>query len=120
MSDDSRLSLHLSTPKALGGTDGPGTNPEQLFAASYSACFIGALKVASMADKISLPDDLAVDAEVGIGPIPDDAYGFCVKLTVRSPNIDRSVLEGLVRKADHICPFSNAVRGNVEVQINVG
>lgn len=118
-SDDGRLNLNLSTPKALGGNDGPGTNPEQLFAAGYSACFIGALKVVAMAEKIKLPDDIAVDAEVGIGPI-SGGYSINVKLKVRAPSIERSELERIVEKAHQVCPYSNATRGNIEVELGVG
>jgi len=118
-SADGRLNLVLSTPKGLGGNDGPGTNPEQLFAVGYSACFIGALKVAAMGEKIKLPDDIAVDAEVGIGPIAGGAFGVSAKLTIRAPGIERSVLERVVTRAHHICPYSNATRGNIEVDIIV-
>lgn len=117
-SDDGRLSVTLSTPKALGGNDGQGTNPEQLFAAGYSACFIGALKVVAMGEKIKLPDDLQIAAEVGIGPITG-GFGISAKLTVSAPGIDRKVLEGLVEKAHQVCPYSNATRGNIEVQLGV-
>ena len=115
-SDDGRLALTLSTPKALGGNDGQGTNPEQLFAAGYSACFIGAMKVAAMNEKVKLPDDLAVDAEVGIGPITG-GYNVNAKLTVRAPSLEKSVLENLVHKAHEICPYSNATRGNIHVEL---
>lgn len=118
-SDDNRLNLSLSTPKALGGNDGTGTNPEQLFAAGYSACFIGALKVVAMGEKIKLPDNVAVDAEVGIGPITG-GYSVKAKLTVRAPGIERSVLESIVHKAHQVCPYSNATRGNIEVELGVG
>ena len=117
-SDDGRLSLNLSTPKALGGNDGQGTNPEQLFAAGYSACFIGALKVVAMGEKVKLPDDLTVNAEVGIGPIPV-GYSVNAKLTVSAPGIEKSVLENLVEKAHQICPYSNATRGNIDVELKV-
>jgi osmotically inducible protein OsmC len=116
--DDGRLNINLSTPKALGGNDGLGTNPEQLFAAGYSACFIGALKVVAMGEKIKLPDDLQVQAEVGIGPITG-GFGINAKLTVSAPSIDRAVLEGLVEKAHQVCPYSNATRGNIEVQLGI-
>ena len=117
-SDDGRLNLNLSTPKALGGNDGPGTNPEQLFAAGYSACFIGALKVVAMGEKIKLSDDLSVEAQVGIGPIPG-GYSVNAKLTVRAPSLEKKVLENMVEKAHQICPYSNATRGNIEVDLKV-
>lgn len=118
-SDDGRLSLNLSTPKALGGNDGPGTNPEQLFAAGYSACFIGALKVVAMGEKIKLPDDISVEAEVAIGPIAG-GYSVAAKLTVKAPSIEKSILERLVEKAHQVCPYSNATRGNIQVDLSVG
>jgi len=116
-SDDGRLSVSLSTPKALGGNDGAGTNPEQLFAAGYSACFIGALKVVAAGEKVKLPDDLSIEAEVGIGPIPA-GFGIKAKLTVKA-SLEKSVLEGLVQKAHQVCPYSNATRGNIEVELIV-
>lgn len=117
-SDDGRFSVNLSTPKALGGNDGQGTNPEQLFAAGYSACFIGALKVVAAGEKVKLPDDLTVDAEVGIGPITG-GFGISAKLTVRAPGLEKNVIEGLVEKAHQVCPYSNATRGNIEVSLSV-
>lgn len=117
-SDDSRLNVSLSTPKALGGNDGPGTNPEQLFAAGYSACFIGAMKFVAMSEKIKLPEDLSIDAEVGIGPIPG-GFGIEAKLTVRAPGMEKSVVEKIVEKAHQVCPYSNATRGNIQVQLGV-
>lgn len=118
-SDDGRLSLNLSTPKALGGNDGPGTNPEQLFAAGYSACFIGALKFVAMNDKVKLPDDLEVHAQVGIGPITG-GFGINAKLHVKAPSFDQSLLTSLVERAHMVCPYSNATRGNIEVELAVG
>ena len=115
-SDDGRFSATLSTPKALGGNDGPGTNPEQLFAAGYSACFIGALKFVAMNEKVKLPDDISVQAEVGIGPIPT-GFGLKVKLTAQLPTIDRELAKTLLEKAHIVCPYSNATRGNIEVDV---
>ena len=115
-SDDSRLNLTLSTPKGLGGNDGQGTNPEQLFAAGYSACFIGALKVVAMGEKVKLPDDMSVLAEVGIGPI-EKGFGVNAKLRVTIPGFEKSVAQNLIEKAHEICPYSNATRGNIEVDL---
>ena len=117
--DDGRLDIKLSTPKALGGNDGEGTNPEQLFAAGYSACFIGALKFAAMQEKVKLPDDLAVHAQVGIGPTAA-GFGINVKLNVKAPSMDQNILSKLVENAHQICPYSNATRGNIEVDLAVG
>lgn len=116
--DDGRLKVTLSTPKGLGGNDGPGTNPEQLFACGYSACFIGAMKFVAMTDKVKLPDGLFVEAKVGIGPI---AQGFCikVKMDVSLEGMDRETAETLVKKAHQVCPYSNATRGNIEVDFQV-
>lgn len=117
-SDDGRLEVGLSTPKALGGNDGQGTNPEQLFAAGYSACFIGAMKFVAMNEKIKLPDDLSIQAEVGIGPIPQ-GFGIRAKLTINAPGMDKNLVSSLVEKAHHVCPYSNATRGNIEVDLAV-
>ena len=117
--DDGRLDIKLSTPKALGGNDGEGTNPEQLFAAGYSACFIGALKFAAMQEKVKLPDDLAVHAQVGIGPIAT-GFGINVKLNIQAPSLDQKILSKLVENAHQICQYSNATRGNIEVDLAVG
>lgn len=116
--DDGRLNLSLSTPRSLGGNDGPGTNPEQLFAAGYSACFIGALKFVAMNAKVKLPDSLRIDAQVGIGPIPQ-GFGIKVDMNVVIPGMEGSQAQGLVEKAHQVCPYSNATRGNIEVNLGV-
>lgn len=117
-SDDGRLNLTLSTPKGLGGNDGPGTNPEQLFAAGYSACFIGAMKFVAGTEKIKLPEGFFVEAKVGIGPI---AQGFCIKvdMAVSLEGMEKSAAEALVKKAHVVCPYSNATRDNIEVNFTV-
>ncbi|RZA16502.1 MAG: organic hydroperoxide resistance protein [Proteobacteria bacterium] len=117
--DDGRLKVTLSTPKVMGGTDGPGTNPEQLFAAGYSACFIGAMKVAAMQSKTKLPDDVSVDAQVEFGPV-GSAYGLAVALHVNMPNVEPALAQTIVNKAHEMCPYSNATRGNIEVRLTVG
>lgn len=117
-SDDGRLDVTLSTPKNLGGNDGPGTNPEQLFAAGYSACFIGALKVVAMNEKVKLPADLTVTAEVSIGPI-SHGFGIQANLQVSLPGLESSIAQGLVEKAHQVCPYSNATRGNIEVNLSL-
>jgi Ohr subfamily peroxiredoxin len=113
-SDDGRLDVKLSAP----GQSGTGTNPEQLFAAGYSACFIGAMKAVAGKTKLALPADLAIDAEVDLGPIPD-AYGIAVRMKVSLPGMDRAAAQGLVDAAHKVCPYSNATRGNVDVQITL-
>ncbi|ROO25803.1 organic hydroperoxide resistance protein [Salinisphaera japonica] len=115
---DNTLDLKLSTPKEMGGAGGDGTNPEQLFAAGYSACFIGALKVVAGREKIKLPDDHAVTGEVGIGPM-GEAFGIEVTLNVKLPGLDKNEADDLVEKAHQVCPYSNATRGNVDVNLNV-
>ncbi|CAM5185363.1 Organic hydroperoxide resistance protein OS=Castellaniella defragrans (strain DSM / CCUG 39792/ 65Phen) OX=1437824 GN=BN940_01006 PE=3 SV=1 [Castellaniella denitrificans] len=117
-SSDGRLAITLSTPKELGGAGGDGTNPEQLFAAGYSACFLGALKLVAGKDGVKLPDATEVSGSVGIGPIPT-GFGIAVELKISAPGVDRATLEGLVQKAHVVCPYSNATRNNVDVKLTV-
>jgi Ohr subfamily peroxiredoxin len=117
-SDNGVLDLQLSTPKELGGGGGPGTNPEQLFAAGYSACFLGALKFVAGQQKVSLPQDLTVTGEVGIGPIPT-GFGIEVDLAIHGPGMEQQQLQGLVDKAHIVCPYSNATRNNIDVRLKV-
>ena len=118
-SQDGRLDVALSTPKELGGAGGEGSNPEQLFAAGYSACFIGALKVAGQQLKMKIPDDVTVTAKVGIGPRSAGGFGITADLTVSLPGIERDQAEKLVEAAHQICPYSNATRGNVDVGLTL-
>jgi osmotically inducible protein OsmC len=111
---DGRLDVTLSSP----GTSGTGTNPEQLFAAGYSACFIGAMKAVAGKMKVTLPADLAIDAEVDLGPIPN-AYGIAARLNVSLPGMERAAAQALVDAAHQVCPYSNATRGNIDVTITV-
>ena len=117
-SSDGVLDLQLTTPRELGGAGGAATNPEQLFAAGYSACFIGALKFAAMREKLALPADTAVTGLVGIGKVPT-GFGIEVELQVSLPGLERSVAQSLVEKAHQVCPYSNATRGNVDVTLTV-
>lgn len=117
-SSDQALDVQLSTPKALGGAGGDGTNPEQLFAAGYSACFIGAMKVVAGKEKIQLPADHHVTGQVGIGP-SGEAFGIAVTLNVSLPGLDQATADDLVAKAHQVCPYSNATRGNIDVTLNV-
>ena len=117
-SSDGVLDLKLTTPKELGGNGAVGTNPEQLFAAGYSACFIGAMKFVAAAQKIALPADTSIKADVGIGPIPA-GFGIQVALTVTVPGMDRAAAEKIVHAAHGVCPYSNATRGNIEVTLSV-
>jgi osmotically inducible protein OsmC len=117
-SEDGALSVNLATPRELGGAGGVGTNPEQLFAAGYSACFIGAMKAVGAAKKLKVPDDVSISAEVGIGPIPS-GYGIQVALEISIPGFERAAAEELVAAAHQVCPYSNATRGNIAVTLIV-
>ena len=117
VTDDRLLDVKLSLPKAMGGA-GNATNPEQLFAAGYSACFMGALKHVAGAKKISMPASSSVDASVDIGPIPQ-GFGIGVKLVVDLPGLDRTVAQELVDAAHEVCPYSNATRGNIVVDLSL-
>jgi lipoyl-dependent peroxiredoxin len=117
-SSDGALKATLSTPKELGGAGGPGTNPEQLFAAGYSACFIGAMKAVAAGQKIKLPDDVSIKADVGIGPIPG-GFGIQVAMAITVPGFEKAQAEALVAAAHKVCPYSNATRGNIDVTLTV-
>ena len=120
--DDGRLAVTLDTPAAMGGNDGPGTNPEQLFAAGYSACFLGAMKAVARGEKIKVPDDTTIDASVSFGENANEgAKGFniAVELKVTLPGFSKEDAEALVHKAHEVCPYSNATRGNVDVKLTV-
>lgn len=117
-SSDGALDARLTTPRELGGAGGDGTNPEQLFAAGYSACFLGALKYVAAREKVVLPADTAVHGKVGIGPIPT-GFGIEAALTVSLPGIPREQAEALVEQAHVVCPYSNATRGNIDVTVEV-
>jgi osmotically inducible protein OsmC len=117
-SDDGALSVQLSTPKALGGAGGAGTNPEQLFGAGYSACFLGALKFVAGQQRIALPSTAQIAAEVGIGPIPT-GFALRVKLEIALPGIALEQAQALVAQAHQVCPYSNATRGNIDVELVV-
>ena len=117
-SDDGVLDVKLTTPKALGGNGATGTNPEQLFAAGYSACFIGAMKHVASVQKIALPADTSIAADVGIGPIPQ-GFGIQVALHVTVPGMDKAAAKKLVDAAHQVCPYSNATRGNIDVTLDV-
>lgn len=115
---DGRFELALSTPKELGGAGGPGTNPEQLFAAGYSACFIGAMKFVAQRDGLKLPADLSITGKVGVGPIPD-GFGIRVELVIALPGLEPEAARTLVERAHIVCPYSNATRGNIDVTLTI-
>lgn len=118
-SNDQRLAVKLSTPKELGGAGGEGTNPEQLFAAGYSACFIGAMKFVAASQKLALPADTSVNGLVGIGPNGKGGFGLQVELNISLPGMDHAAAEALVHKAHEVCPYSNATRGNIDVTVKL-
>jgi osmotically inducible protein OsmC len=117
VSDDGLLDVKLSPPKAMGGA-GNATNPEQLFAAGYSACFMAALKHVAGLKKLAVPADASIDASVDIGPTPA-GFGIAAKLMVHLPGLDHTVAQDLVDAAHQVCPYSNATRGNIEVELTL-
>ena len=118
ISSDGVLNVQLSTPRELGGAGGTGTNPEQLFAAGYSACFLGALKLVAGKQKVALSAQTSITGRVGIGAIPT-GFGIQVELRISAPGLPREQVESLVEKAHIVCPYSNATRGNIDVSLVV-
>ena len=116
-SSDEVLDVKLAVPKEMGGA-GRGTNPEQLFAAGYSACFLGAMKFVAGRDKLNISKDAFIEGEVGIGPIPT-GFGIEVKLNIHLKGMDQAEAQKLVDAAHIVCPYSNATRGNINVTLNV-
>ena len=117
-SSDGILDIKLSTPRELGGAGGNGTNPEQLFAAGYSACFLGALRFVAGKEGVAIPADATIEGSVGIGPIPT-GFGIEVELRIHVPGLPREQVQALVDKAHIVCPYSNATRGNIDVTLTV-
>ncbi|ASU78308.1 organic hydroperoxide resistance protein [Actinopolyspora erythraea] len=117
-SSDGVLDLGLSVPKELGGPGEEATNPEQLFAAGYAACFHSALRVVARRAGVSV-DESTVTARVGMGPNGDGGYGLSLSLRVGLPGLDRQRALELAEAADKVCPYSNAVRGNVDIELEV-
>jgi Ohr subfamily peroxiredoxin len=118
--DDGKVKVTLSTPKELGGDGGPGTNPEQLFSVGWSACFLGALKYVAAQEKIHVPAETTVSATIGIGP-RDDGTGFGITaiLKLHIPGMEKHEAEKLMHKADVVCPYSHATKGNIHKQLEV-
>lgn len=114
-SDDGQLDVVVNPPKEMGGS-GAGTNPEQLFAAGYSACFQSALGVVARKEGVDVSGS-TVTAEVGIGATPEGGFGLTVALTGRIPSVDADTAKALMEKAHQVCPYSNATRGNIEVTV---
>jgi osmotically inducible protein OsmC len=118
VSSDKVLDVKLTLPREMGGTGEVGTNPEQLFAAGYSACFLGALKYVAGQQKVILPATTSIEGSVGIGQIPT-GFGIEVELKIDVPGLPREQVEALVQKAHIVCPYSNATRGNIDVKLVV-
>ncbi len=118
LSSDGVLDVKLGVPKEMGGAGGAISNPEQLFAAGYSACFLGALKHVAAQNKVTLPSDAKINGAVGIGPIPK-GFGIEVALDISLPGMDRTVARDLIDKAHVVCPYSNATRGNIDVKLSL-
>jgi len=118
LSSDNVLDLKLTVPREMGGAGEAGTNPEQLFAAGYSACFLGALKYVAGQQKVILPAATSIEGSVGIGQIPT-GFGIEVELRISVPGLPREQVEALVEKANIVCPYSNATRGNIDVKLVV-
>ena len=118
ISTDGNLDVRLATPRELGGQGGNATNPEQLFAAGYSACFIGALKFVAGQQQQALPAETSITANVGIGQIPG-GFGLEVALQVSLPGLDRELAQRLVEAAQQVGPYSNATRGNIQVSLSL-
>ena len=120
---EGNLDLKLTTPKALGGAGAPGTNPEQLFAAGYSACFLGAMKFVGSMEKIAIPADTKIEGAVGIGPFgagaTPEGFNIAVELKISVPGMDKAAVQALVEKTHKVCPYSNATRGNIDVTLTV-
>ena len=117
-SSDGNLDVKLAVPKEMGGGGGAATNPEQLFAAGYAACFLGAMKFVAGQKKIPMPADTSIDSSVGIGPIPG-GFGIEVDMDIKLPGMDRAQAEALVEAAHKVCPYSNATRNNIDVRLKV-
>jgi osmotically inducible protein OsmC len=116
VSSDGVLDLIVGLPRELGGTNGRGNNPEQLFAASYATCFLGMMRLVARRESIELPTETQVEASVGVGPIPH-GFGIEVELRICLPGLPRSEADSLVEQAHAVCPYSNATRDNVHVRL---
>jgi osmotically inducible protein OsmC len=117
-SSDAVLDLELAVPKEMGGPGGAHTNPEQLFAAGYAACFHSALKAVAARQKITLTDT-AITVDIGIGSIGDGRFGLSATIEAEIPGVDEDTARTLLETAHQVCPYSNATRGNIEVKLNL-
>ncbi len=118
-SEDGSIDLNLVVPKEMGGPGGEGANPEKLFAAGYSACFLGALRAVSKSVGVAVPDGSTVTAEIGFGKRSEGGFGITADLTIDLPGLDRTEAQKLVDEAHKVCPYSNATRGNVDVGLTI-
>ena len=118
-SDDGSVDVNLVVPKEMGGPGGNGANPEKLFAAGYSACFLGAMRAISGKVGVKVPDDATVSAEVGFGPRSEGGFGITADLTIDLPGVPKADGERLVAAAHEICPYSNATRNNLDVGLTL-
>jgi Ohr subfamily peroxiredoxin len=115
--EDGGLDVQMTTPKQLGGTGGPGNNPEQLFAAAYAACFLSAMTFVASQGGPKVPDDAKVTATVGIGPRTEGGFGLDIQLDISLPGLARADSDSLAQRAHLACPYSNATRNNVPVRL---
>lgn len=118
-SDDGSVDVKLVVPKEMGGPGGTGANPEKLFAAGYSACFLGAMKAVSGKVGVKVPADATVSAEIGFGPRSEGGFGITADLTISLPGVDKADAEKLAHTAHEVCPYSNATRNNVDVGLHI-
>ena len=118
-SDDGSVEHDLVIPKEMGGPGGVGANPEKLFAAGYSACFLGAMRAVSAAEKVKVPDDATVTATVGFGPRSEGGYGVTADLAIAMPGTERADAQRLIEAAHKVCPYSNATHGNLDVGLTL-
>jgi Ohr subfamily peroxiredoxin len=119
-SDDGSVDVKLVVPKEMGGPGGTGANPEKLFAAGYSACFLGAMKAVSSKVGVKVPADATVTAEIGFGPRSEGGFGITADLTITLPGVEQSEAQRLAEAAHQVCPYSNATRNNVNVGLHIG
>ena len=119
VSSDNALDVKLAAPRELGGNGAQGTNPEQLFAAGYSACFLSAMKFVAGQRKQAVPAETTVTADVGVGPNDKGGFALDIELRVSLPGLDAAAAQELVNAAHQVCPYSNATRGNVDVQLEI-
>lgn len=117
--EDGSFEVKLAVPKEMGGSGGPGANPEMLFASGYAACFLGAMKAVAANGETKVPPEATVTATIGIGPRSEGGFGITAALEINMPGVEREAAEDLVSRAHMVCPYSNATRGNVDVKLTI-